>query len=134
MLEDCTGKIGRAILDRNWHQLRHMSEEFFSIISGSLNNKIIQDVSCSICASSSYLFPKFSSFDEDDRNKMFADFVLVLKAIKARDSDQAQRAIRDKITNVACALAKLRGIPLSPIIAANQPRPTPSQDPLAGIL
>lgn len=119
-LEECTGRIGRAILDKNWPLLRRKSQEFFSIVSGALNNNVIRDVSCSICASSSFLFPKFSAFAEDDRNKMFADFVLVLKAIKARDSELAGDAIKVKIINVACALAKLRGVPLSPFIAAER--------------
>lgn len=119
-LEECTGRIGRAILDSNWPLLRRKSQQFFSIVSGALNNKVVQEVSCSICASSSFLFPKFSAFAEDDRNRMFADFVLVLKALKARDGDLVRNAIKVKIINVAFALAKLRGIAPSPIIAADR--------------
>lgn len=124
-LEECTGRIGRAILDGNWPLLRRKSQEFFSIVSGALNNNVVRDVSCSICASSSFLFPKFSAFAEEDRNKMFADFVLVLKALKARDSDLVRNAIKVKIINVAFALAKLKGIPLSPIIAADRHQQKP---------
>ncbi len=119
-LEECTGKIGRAILDHNWPALRRNSEEFFALVSGALQNAIIRDVSCSICASSSFLFPRFDSFAEEDRNKMFADFVLVLKALKARDTALMEKAVKVKILNVAVALARLRGIALSPIIAAEQ--------------
>ncbi|WP_114011538.1 FadR/GntR family transcriptional regulator [Cohaesibacter intestini] len=119
-LEEVTGLIGRAILDKNWPGLREKSQQFFSIIAGSLDNRIVHDVTCEICASSSFLFPKFSAFAEEDRKKMFADFVLVLKAIKARDPDLSRQTIKVKISNVAYALAKLRGIPTSPVIAADQ--------------
>ena len=125
LLEEVTGQIGRAILDSNWPRLRQKSQQFFSIVAGSLENRIVHDVSCEICASSSFLFPNFNAFAEEDRNKMFADFVLVLKAIKARDAGLCSKAIKVKISNVAYALAKLRGIPPSPVIASDQKAPTP---------
>lgn len=125
LLEEVTGQIGRAILDRNWPKLRQKSQQFFAVVAGSLGNKIVHDVACEICASSSFLFPKFSAFAEEDRDKMFADFVLVLKALKARDAELARNAIKDKIANVAYALAKLKAIPLSSVIAADRQPPTP---------
>lgn len=125
LLEEVTGQIGRAILDSNWPRLRQKSQQFFAIVAGSLGNRIVHDVACDICASSSFLFPKFSAFAEEDRDKMFADFVLVLKALKARDAELSRNAIKAKIANVAYALAKLRGIPLSPVIAADRQPPSP---------
>lgn len=125
LLEEVTGQIGRAILDSNWPRLRQKSQQFFAVVAGSLGNHIVRDVACEICASSSFLFPKFSAFAEEDRDRMFADFVLVLKALKARDAELSRNAIKGKIANVAYALAKLRGIPLSPVIAADRQPPTP---------
>jgi DNA-binding GntR family transcriptional regulator len=118
MLEKTVTGIGRAIVERDMDDIKDKTRDFFRIIAESTDNPVIRQVVRSLYASASVMFPRFFSFDEEERNKMFGDFVHIFRALQKRDSGAARQATRRKIINTAGAFSKLRQVPLSPVIAS----------------
>ncbi|WP_371311925.1 FadR/GntR family transcriptional regulator [Pseudovibrio flavus] len=117
-LQRCTGLLGKAILEENWPEHKRQSLEFFKTVVDTLENPVITQVACSICASTSEAFPRHSSFEERSRHVLFSDFVHLLKALETRDPVQASKAIRSRILNTAIALSDLKNLPLPPVLKA----------------
>lgn len=115
-LEISIADLGTAIIEKDMGRIKDKTRDFFCIIAGSTQNQVISDVVHPFIASSSLLFPRFFHFSEDERAKMFGDFVYIFHGLKNKDPEQARRATLRKIFNTASAFSKLTQVPLSPVI------------------
>jgi DNA-binding FadR family transcriptional regulator len=115
-LEISIAELGTAIVERDMNSIKEKTREFFCVIARSTKNQVIVEVIQSFVASSSLMFPRFFSFSEEERDRMFGDFVYVFRGLKANDPEKSRRAIVRKIFNTANAFSKLTNIPLSPVI------------------
>lgn len=117
-LEGAVTGIGRAIVERDMDDIKVKTRDFFRIIADSTGNPVVTQMVRSLMASASVMFPGFFAFDEAERNRIFGDFVHILRALQKRDPDAARQATRRKIINTASAFSALRKVPLSPVIQA----------------
>ena len=117
-LEQCTTELGQAIVHKDRDGIKHRTRDFFHIIAAATGNPVIGEIVTLFCASSSMIFPDFFDFSDSERDKMFADIVRILRALKRHDADEAMASLRRKIVNTSIAFAELKQIPLSPIIEA----------------
>src|SRR6056297_1518515 len=84
-LEQCTAKVGQAIVHKDRDGIKHRTRDFFHIIAAATGNPVIGEIVTPFCASSSVMFPDFFAFSEIERDKMFADIVHILRALKRHD-------------------------------------------------
>ena len=117
-LESCITGLGTAIMEKDMDKIKEQTRQFFYIIAASTDNPVIRDVTRSLCTSASVVFPRFFSFPEQERAKMFGNFVHIFRALKNKDPEQSRQAIRRKIINTASAFSRLREVPMSPVIEA----------------
>ncbi len=117
-LERCTIALSRAIFDANISAFKTQARIFFQIIASSTNNPIISEMVSAFCASSSLMFPDFFSFEENQQNKLFGDYVLIFNALKSRNKEESMLSVMKKVINTCQALAELEGIPLPASIKA----------------
>jgi GntR family transcriptional regulator, transcriptional repressor for pyruvate dehydrogenase complex len=117
-LEQCTAELGRAIVIKEREGIKDRTREFFRLIAAATANPVIGELVIPFCASSSVMFPEFYDFGEAERNKMFADIVHILRALKRHDAVAAMTSMRCKIVNTSVAFSELKQIPLSPVIEA----------------
>ncbi len=121
-LEGSIAELGKAIVERDMDGIKAKTRDFFCVIADSTNNPVVNEVIRSFVASSSVLFPRFFSFSEEERDKMFGDFVYIFHALKNRDPEKSRQATIRKIVNTAGAFSQLSKIPLSPLIQASAMR------------
>jgi DNA-binding FadR family transcriptional regulator len=117
-LEQCTAELGQAIVHKDRDGIKDRTRDFFHIIAAATGNPVIGEIVTPFCASSSVMFPDFFAFSDIERDKMFADIVHILRALKRQDGAEAMASLQRKIVNTCIAFADLKQIPLSPIIAA----------------
>jgi GntR family transcriptional regulator, transcriptional repressor for pyruvate dehydrogenase complex len=116
-LEEIISKLGAAIVERDMDQIKVQTKKFFYKIATATDNPVVDEVVRSLCVTASVVFPRFLSFPEDERAKMFGDFVRIFRALKDKDAERARCVTRRKIVNTAVAFSKLRNVPLSHVIA-----------------
>ncbi|SHJ44124.1 DNA-binding transcriptional regulator, FadR family [Malonomonas rubra DSM 5091] len=111
-LEECTANLSKAVFSKDISEFKAQARRFFKIIAGGTKNQIIDEMVSSFCASSSLMFPGFSSFEEAQQQKLFADYVLIFNALKKRDSEESSRCVKIKVINTCVAFSELKGVAL----------------------
>lgn len=115
-LEDCTVNLSRAVFNKDINEFKKRARLFFKVIAAGTGNQIIDEMVSSFCASSSLMFPGFSSFEDAQQKKLFADFVLIFNALKKRDVEESARCVKIKIVNTCVAFSELKNVALPPSI------------------
>jgi len=116
-LEDCTVNLSRSVFSKDINEFKEQARRFFKVIAAGTGNQIIVEMVSSFCASSSLMFPGFSSFEEAQQQKLFADYVLIFNALKKRDTTESARCVKIKVLNTCVAFSELKDVALPPSIA-----------------
>ena len=111
-LEECTVNLSKAVFSKDISQFKEQARIFFKIIATGTENQIIDEMVSSFCASSSLMFPGFSSFEEAQQKKLFADYVLIFNALKRRDIAESVRCVKKKVINTCVAFSELKNVAL----------------------
>jgi len=111
-LEECTVNLSKAVFSKDISAFKAQARRFFKIIAGGTDNEIIDEMVSSFCASSSLMFPGFSSFEEAQQQKLFADYVLIFNALKKRDAEESSRCVKIKVINTCVAFSELKKVAL----------------------